>query len=161
MKLQESQNVSRVEDGTGSLAVWETRLTSVLTAMVKSRAHTFTACSRSLVSCSTVDLITMKGITKQDKVEFIEKVAKALSKTDARSKFLRLEDYNSVKKFVRNIDRKCARLVDNGQHFLDIMTRALRIASDTALNAKLAALREENKAKPATRWEPGNIVTND
>jgi hypothetical protein len=26
----------------------------------------------------------MKGITKQDKVEFIEKVAKALSKTDAR-----------------------------------------------------------------------------
>jgi hypothetical protein len=42
---------------------------------------------------------------------------------------------------------KCARLVDNGQHFLDIMTRALRIASDAALNAKWATLREENRVR--------------
>lgn len=67
----------------------------------------------------------MKGISKEDKNNFITKLATILSTQDGRTSFLALQSYNDVKKYVRKVDPECGKLVDNGQHFLDIMTRAL------------------------------------
>ncbi len=96
----------------------------------------------------------MKGISKEDKNNFITKLATILSTQDGRTSFLALQSYNDVKKYVRKVDPVCGKLVDNGQHFLDIMTRALAQAArkndyDDAnnLQIKWEGLQAEHRAR--------------
>ena len=53
----------------------------------------------------------MKGISKEAKKEFIDKVRGALSDRGGttRQKFLNIEEYNDAKKFVRKLDGSCGK----------------------------------------------------
>mmetsp|Transcript_29461 Transcript_29461/g.71156 ORF Transcript_29461/g.71156 Transcript_29461/m.71156 type:complete len:94 (+) Transcript_29461:87-368(+) len=89
----------------------------------------------------------MKGISKEDKNLFIDQVATVLSTPNGRSNFLSLGGYNDAKKFVRNIDPShCGKLVENGQHFLNIMTRALAAVNDDDLTRRWEGLQAEHRA---------------
>ena len=90
----------------------------------------------------------MKGISKADKAEFIRQVTATLSKRDGRGAFLRLKDYNGAKKLVRRVDEHhCGRLVDNGHHFLDVMTKALPALGDNEIDAKWTQLQEDHRRR--------------
>jgi hypothetical protein len=90
----------------------------------------------------------VKGISKEDKRDFIRKVESVLRKNP--DSFFRLQDYNAAKRFVRDRDpRYCGRLVDNGQHFLNIMQQVLKSLNDPRLNEKFRQLQAQHRAKKA------------
>jgi hypothetical protein len=90
----------------------------------------------------------MKGVSKQDKKDFIQEVTMALSKPDRRATFLALQEYTGAQKFVRRagVNPSSKRLVDNGQHFLHIMTQVLESLQDPQVTAKWHQLQEVNRA---------------
>ena len=82
----------------------------------------------------------VKGVSKQDKRDFIEEVQARLSQDP--DSFLSVTNYNDAKKWVKNMDPgHCGRLVDNGQHFLNIMQVALKGVNNPELELHFEDLR--------------------
>lgn len=64
--------------------------------------------------------------------------------------FLQLESYNDAKNWMRRCQTKASgRFVDNGQTFLNIMTRSLQQVGNGALSRKFASLQARQRAAKA------------
>jgi len=75
----------------------------------------------------------------------IKRLIEALRSPETQTKFLGFSKYKDVKKFVRT-DMEAGKVADNGQHFLDIMTKALESTPAPALHEKWQELRSANRS---------------
>jgi predicted nucleotidyltransferase len=95
----------------------------------------------------------MKGITKATKQAFIDEVV------PNSASFLALKDYNAAKKYryvVRSsVDGDAGRLVENGQHILNIMEVTLDRLNDSMVKDKCAYLQAEHRAKKQAKSSQG------
>jgi len=75
-------------------------------------------------------------------------LAAALRDKSSRRLFLGLKTYNDVKKFVRRGNYAPGPFIDNGQKFLNLMTKVMQATpKNTALHAKWRDFQAENRAK--------------
>ena len=74
----------------------------------------------------------------------MKKLIEAFQNPETRAKFLSFAKYKDAKKFIR-VDMGAGSVADNGQHFLDIMTKTLASTPEPALHAKWNELRDANR----------------
>lgn len=98
----------------------------------------------------------MKDAKERKKV-VIPLLIEELKTEKTKAKILNFSKYNELKRFVSK-DIGAGNLVDNGHHFLDIMTKALASVKDPKLGAKWEELRTENAAKREKRQAKFKVV---